>query len=209
MSGSRDAQKTQEMIISSAINLFAKDGYDGVSVDHIAKNASVNKAMIYYYFGNKAKLYETVIKKLLEDIHSSILKESEKCNNPIQELNSFIVTFAKFAKNNPYLPSLMLAELSSGGKNLPEDMFAGLKKIFSLLNKILKKGEQEGFFEEVMPIVIHFMVIGTINLFITTKDLRKRVEPEFDGDICSDVDVEEIADYIYKKVVKMLKGGKI
>ncbi len=208
MSGQRDAKKTQDMIISSAMDLFAKDGYDGVSVDHIANNAGINKAMIYYYFNNKAKLYEIVIQKLLEDIHLSILQESKTCNNPVQELYSFILTFAKFAKENPYLSSLMLAELSSGGKNLPDDMFAGLKKIFFLLDKILKKGEKEGYFEDVIPIVIHFMIVGTINLFITTKDLRKRAKPEFDGDICSEYDVEYIAKYIYAKVAKMLKGDK-
>ncbi len=206
MSGQRDAIKTKQTIISSAMTLFAKDGFDGVSVDHIADKASVNKAMIYYYFKNKAKLYETVIEKLLQDIFDSITKESKKCKNAKEELKSFIFTFAEFAKNNPHLSSLMLAELSSGGKNLPEDMFAGLKRIFSLLEKILKKGEKEGSFQGVMPIVIHFMIVGTINLFITTKDLRKRVEPEFDGDICANTHIEEIAVYLYDKILKMLQG---
>jgi len=206
MSGQRDAVKTKETIISSAMTLFAKDGFDGVSVDHIAHEANINKAMIYYYFKNKAKLYETVIEKLLQDIHDSILQESKKCKSSKEELKSFITTFAKFAKNNPYLSSLMLAELSSGGKNLPEDMFAGLKRIFSLLEKILKRGEEEGSFKDIMPIVIHFMIVGTINLFITTSDLRKRVEGEFDGNVCADSDVEDVAIYLYKKVLKMLQG---
>ncbi|NPA73142.1 MAG: TetR/AcrR family transcriptional regulator [Epsilonproteobacteria bacterium] len=206
MSAGRDSTKTKTTIIYSAMNLFAKNGYDGVSVEHIAKDANINKAMIYYYFKNKATLYETVVKKLLDDIQKTIKNESAKCQNPKEELKSFIYTFASFAQKNPHLPSLMLAELSSGGKNLPEDMFAGLKKIFSLLNKILKNGEKEGYFVEVIPIVIHFMIVGTINLFITTKDLRQRVQNEFDGDVCDDCDVDTIARYIYKKLLKMLQG---
>ncbi len=205
MTKQRDANKSKNMIISSAMNLFAKDGYDGVSVDLIAKNAGINKAMIYYYFENKAKLYEVVVKNLLDKICKNIVAESKNCTKPIDELKSFIFTFAMFAKENPYLPSLMLAELGMGGKNLPEDMFAGLKKIFSLLSNILKKGEQKGCFSDIKPIVIHFMIVGTINLFITTKELRVKVSKEFDGDVCDECAVEDIAEYIFIKMQKMLK----
>ncbi len=205
MTRQRDANKSKEMIISSAMSLFAKDGYDGASVDLIAKNANINKAMIYYYFENKAKLYEVVVKNLLDEICKNIVIKSQNCIKPIEELKSFIFTFAKFAKENPYLPSLMLVELSAGGKNLPSDMFAGFKKIFSLLNAILKRGEEKGCFNDVKHILVHFMIIGTINLFITTKELRLKVEKEFDGDVCNSCDIEEVADYIFKKMQKMLK----
>jgi AcrR family transcriptional regulator len=203
----RDANKSKKMIISSAMNLFAKDGYDGVSMDLIAKNANINKAMIYYYFKNKAKLYEVVVKNLLDEICENIDIESKNCTKPIEELKSFIFTFAKFAKENPYLPSLMLAELSTGGKNLPEEMFAGLKKIFLLLNGILKRGEEKGCFNDIIPILIHFMIIGTINLFITTKELRVKVGKKFDEDVCNSCDIEEVAEYIFRKMQKMLKKG--
>ncbi len=206
MTNERDSIKTKQRIIVSAIELFAKDGFDGVSVDLIAKKADVNKAMIYYYFKNKAKLYEKVIKTLLDNIYEQIVLDIKKAKKPRDELKIFIETFCNFAWNNPYLSSLMLAELGSGAKNLPSDMFVGLKKIFLLLSNILKKGEEKGCFFDVKPIVIHFMIIGTINLFISTKDLRNRVVQKIDADVCNECDEKELSSYVYKKIVKMLKG---
>ena len=43
-----------------AASLFAKGGFDGVSVDDIARDAGVNKAMIYYHFADKLALYRAV-----------------------------------------------------------------------------------------------------------------------------------------------------
>ena len=37
--------------------MFAARGFDGVSVDDIARDAGVNKAMIYYHFADKLALY--------------------------------------------------------------------------------------------------------------------------------------------------------
>ena len=208
MAKKRDSVKTKEKIILSAMEVFAKDGYDGVSVDLIAHKADINKAMIYYYFTNKSKLYEVVIEKVLLDIYDTIILESKKFQTPTQRLNSFIFTFAFFVKKNPYLSSLMLVELSNGGKNLPKNVFVGFKKIFSLLNSILKDGEERGCFVKTMPIVIHFMIVGTINLFITTASLREDVLDEFGADIGGNQTIDDVAKYISENIIKMLKEEK-
>jgi len=206
MANVRDSKRTQKKIIDTAMKFFARDGFDGVSVDLIAKEAGINKAMIYYYFKNKAKLYEKVVNTLLDEIYGQIIEDIKEAKKPRDELRIFIETFCDFAWNNPYLSSLMLAELGNGAKNLPDDMFVGLKQIFLLLNDILKRGQEKGCFFEIEPIIIHFMITGTINLFISTKNLRKRVAKEFDADVCNDCDEKELSSYIYKKIVKMLKG---
>jgi len=206
MATDRDSTRTRQCIIDTAMKLFARDGFDGASVDLIAKKANVNKAMIYYYFKNKAKLYEKVVKTILDNIYEQIVLDIKNAKKPRDELKIFIETFCNFAWNNPYLSSLMLAELGNGAKNLPDDMFVGLKKIFLLLSDILKRGEEKGCFFDVKPIIIHFMIIGPINLFITTKDLRNKVVQKFDAEVCNECNEKELSSYIYKKIIKMLKG---
>ena len=53
-------------MFDSAATLFAKGGFDGVSVDDIARDAGVNKAMIYYHFADKLALYRAVVAYGLE-----------------------------------------------------------------------------------------------------------------------------------------------
>jgi len=205
MGSIRDSKRTQKSIVDTAMVLFAKNGFDGVSVDLIAKEAGINKAMIYYYFKNKAKLYETVITDILDKIYKKIDNDIKDEKRPKDELKIFIYTFSKFAWENPHLSSLMLAELGNGAKNLPDDMFVGLKKIFALLCDILQRGEKRGCFCNAKPIIVHFMITGAINLFVTTKELRQRVADEFKYDVCNECNIEEFSLYLYNKIVKMLK----
>ncbi len=198
----RDANRSKKSIIVAATKLFAKDGFDGVSVDAIAKEAGVNKAMLYYYYKNKSKLYEVVVDMVLEDIYKTVLEKNSQHKKPIDKLYSFIETFAKYAKANPHLSFFMLNELASDGKKLPRDMFLGLRKIFGLLVDILKEGEKKGCFKKTKPIIVHFMIVGAINLFISTKNLRKSVEDELGAEVCNECKIDEVARYLYDYITK-------
>jgi AcrR family transcriptional regulator len=48
-------------IIETAMDLFAGKGYEGTSIRDIAEKASVNLAMVNYYFGSKEKLFENIV----------------------------------------------------------------------------------------------------------------------------------------------------
>lgn len=58
----KKATETRANLIKVAGKLFAKQGYDSVSVREICKSANANIASIHYYFGDKQGLYEDVLK---------------------------------------------------------------------------------------------------------------------------------------------------
>lgn len=53
----------EEDILKTAKNHFCKNGYDNTNLNDIADEMNITRTPIYYYFGNKQKLYEAVIKK--------------------------------------------------------------------------------------------------------------------------------------------------
>jgi AcrR family transcriptional regulator len=57
---SRDPARTRARILDKATALFAAKGYDGASVGDIVRAASINKRMLYHYFGDKRGLYRAV-----------------------------------------------------------------------------------------------------------------------------------------------------
>lgn len=201
----RNAKVTKTKIIKNAMLLFSEKGFDATTVDDIAKASTINKAMIYYYYKNKSTLYENVMSTLFNTMYTEI-KETEKCcDNVIGELKMFIETYAAYCEKNPYLPTLMLRELSNGGKNLPALMFSGMRDLFSLLTDILKKGEAEGYFKNVNPMIIHFMITGTLNLLTTTRTLREKAAAlDSTLDTCSHCDMDEVAAYIFGKSLLLL-----
>jgi AcrR family transcriptional regulator len=56
----RDAAETKRRLLAAATEEFAERGIAGARVDRIADTAGCNKAMLYKYFGNKDRLFDTV-----------------------------------------------------------------------------------------------------------------------------------------------------
>ena len=59
-------ENSKQKILSTATKLFAKKGFDAVSIREICKKANVNICMISYYFGGKKELYQAIIDELIE-----------------------------------------------------------------------------------------------------------------------------------------------
>jgi AcrR family transcriptional regulator len=52
---------TRERILTSARNLFARNGIDKSSIRAIAKDAGVDPALVHHYFGTKTQLFAAAI----------------------------------------------------------------------------------------------------------------------------------------------------
>jgi len=206
----RDAEVSKGLIITNAIQLFSQKGYASASMDELADMCGLNKAMVFYYFKNKKGLYEAVMREVLEEIQKTIVEENKTHETPEQEFEGFIRTYAKFACSHPYLPALLLKELSDSGAVVPELLFASMRQLFALFSDILKRGEEKGCFHDAVPMILYFMVLGTLNLMVTTKPLRlKAVQMgDIEVDTCADCDIDEISSYIIEKITLMLKGSK-
>jgi TetR/AcrR family transcriptional regulator len=60
---SRNPERTQERILNAAFAEFAGKGFAGARVDAIARQAGINKRMLYHYFGNKSALFREVLRR--------------------------------------------------------------------------------------------------------------------------------------------------
>ena len=203
----RDAVASKKLIIKHAKELFSQKGYASASMDELALLSGLNKAMVFYYFKNKKGLYEAVMTEILEEIQQAILKENKKCTKPSEELDSFVRTYAKYACTHTYLPALLLKELSDSGAVVPEMLFGAMRELFALFSDIIYRGEERGCFHDAIPMILYFMILGTLNLMVTTKPLRILAEQQKDIIIntCATCDIEDISDYIICKITKMLK----
>ena len=203
----RDAEASRRIIVQNAIRLFSQKGYAGASMEELAKMCDLNKAMIFYYFKNKKGLYEAVMQEILQEIYQTITEENKLHDNPLEELEGFIKTYASFACAHPYLPALLLKELSDSGAIIPDLLFASMRKLFALFCDILRRGEERGNFKDAAPMILYFMVLGTLNLMVTTKPLRIKAAEldDIDVDTCAKCDIDEVSDYLIRKIKLMLQ----
>lgn len=54
-----------DAILDAAEELFATHGFERTTIKAIARKASVNSALLYYYFDDKTGLYRTVLSRLI------------------------------------------------------------------------------------------------------------------------------------------------
>jgi len=100
---------TADRILAAADDLFCRRGYSGVSVRDIADQASVRKALVFYHFGSKDKLYEKVLTSYY-DAHRAALSEPlatastssasfrERVHGVVDSYLSFIDANARYAR---------------------------------------------------------------------------------------------------------------
>ncbi len=62
-----DSEATKARILDAAAGEFAEHGLAGARVDRIASRAQANKQAIYAYFGDKERLFTTVLRQQLRE----------------------------------------------------------------------------------------------------------------------------------------------
>ncbi|HAS89624.1 MAG TPA: DUF1956 domain-containing protein [Desulfovibrio sp.] len=58
-------EETREKLVEVGLELFAMNGFNGVSMRNLASEAEVNLATVGYHFGGKQGLYEAVFREII------------------------------------------------------------------------------------------------------------------------------------------------
>jgi len=134
---------TQILIVAE--KLFAKRGYDGVSMQQIASDAGISKANIYHHFKSKDELYLAVLKYALQDMNELLAELQGLDGASTEQLAHFSAEHLKHINTNSSISRLILREMldgsSSRGQDLAEQVFA---EYFSLLRSLLCKCQERG-----------------------------------------------------------------
>ena len=58
-----EAAITRKELLKKALAVFSKNGYSATTLQDIAQEAEVTRGAIYWHFGSKAELYNTLIRE--------------------------------------------------------------------------------------------------------------------------------------------------
>jgi TetR/AcrR family transcriptional regulator len=135
---------TPHKIFKAASELFAKNSYEAVSVKDIAEAGNVNSALISYYFGGKAKLYQTVLLKQADIFLNTIAKISKLQLAPLEKIRRFMDEETELQlrnSNNIYIIYReMLSPTDVGEKIVQQHLF----KVQDYLSQFVAEGVADG-----------------------------------------------------------------
>jgi len=155
---------TRAAVFAAAAAAFSARGFDGVRVEEVARAAGVNKAMLYYHFGDKLALYRAVVADMMREVGGRVLAIAESPGEPDAKVEAVIDAFLGAAETRPWFPTLMLREVSDGAPHLDMETLGLMRNVFLGFSRVLGEGQAAGRFREMHPVLAYVSFIGPILL---------------------------------------------
>lgn len=96
-------ENTKEKILTVALQLFARDGYEAVSVSRIAGELGMTKGALYRHYQNKRDIFEHIVKRMeqgdSEQAEKNNVPEEEMEKNPEKYQETTMEDFLEYSKS--------------------------------------------------------------------------------------------------------------
>ncbi len=100
---------TREKILATALSLFAAEGYNGVGVQRVCALAGITKPTLYYHFGSKRGLLDTILSEHFSEFLGALDRRGTYRGDVAAGLEGSLSVFLEFARNREDWMRLRLA----------------------------------------------------------------------------------------------------
>jgi TetR/AcrR family transcriptional regulator len=160
-----EGQATAQRILSAAEEHFAAQGIAGARTDRIAAAAHANKAMLYYYFGDKRRLHRAVLENLFRQLRSGVYARPRKEGSPREDLQSFIAAYFDFLATHPNYPRLVQREAMEKTRNFDWIVREYLRPFYGQLTRTIERAVESGDVRRVNAHHTAFTIVGMITSY--------------------------------------------
>jgi AcrR family transcriptional regulator len=84
---------TRQRLLEAALEVFARDGFRGATIERICKKAGANIAAAHYHYGDKRKLYAAVFEHAERRAQADAPAEVPPTGPPEARLHAFVAAF--------------------------------------------------------------------------------------------------------------------
>jgi TetR/AcrR family transcriptional regulator len=138
--------ETRASILAAAARIFAEAGLAGARTDAIADAAGVNKALLYYYFDSKERLYEAVVEDHFSEFNRRALDLLKSPGSARAILLEYVKLHFDFIRARQRYASLYQQLMITGGKQLEHLVREYFEPRTQAFGKLLDRGMRTGEF---------------------------------------------------------------
>ena len=159
---------TKDKILTVSIQEFSLLGYDGVSMNNLAKKLEINKATIYYHFKDKQALYQEVIVSLMQKNRDKEYQLIDADIPPEEKFRLLIDTIVEQFIETPEVIAIILREMANVGQNLKNDVITHeFEANITILNKIIKQLPLKEKYQNIDITIVDAFIMGTITSYFS------------------------------------------
>jgi outer membrane protein TolC/AcrR family transcriptional regulator len=142
------AKPVSERLLDAGLKLFANRGYAGTSVQEIIDEAGVTKPTLYYYFQNKAGLFQALVDRTLDERLELMREAAPPGKETDEQLTDILTAVSDLAARKPDHLRLCFAIAFAAPGEFPADFRKHDKMIetYLFLREIVTLGLRRGVF---------------------------------------------------------------
>ena len=137
---------TRQHILQAALKSFARCGYAATSVQHIVDAAGVSKPALYYYFADKAQLFQALVDQAHDERYRLMQAAAERGRTVAEKLEQIVAAVFEFALRNRELMRLAFATAFAASGESPGRVKCHEKgrRNYEFVRSLIKHGQAAG-----------------------------------------------------------------
>jgi AcrR family transcriptional regulator len=160
---------TRKHILHAALKQFARNGYAAASVRQIVDDAGVSKPALYYYFADKAGLFQALVDQAHEERYRLMQAAAERGRTLAQKLEEIVFAVFTFSLRNRELMRLAFATAFAAPGENPGGLSCREKgrRNFEFIRSLIVAGQDSDELDETFdPNELAMGIYGQLNTYV-------------------------------------------
>ena len=170
-----NSAETREAILEAAERMFGDEGLEGARTEAIAAAAGVNKALLYYYFGSKDRLYRAVLEGYLADFNRQALELLSSKGSARSLLLRYINIHFDFIGAHRHHGPLFQRMLMADQKSLVRLAREYFRPRSKALRKVIERGMRTGEFRRMDSTHAAISLLSLIAFYFSSAPVLRAV----------------------------------
>lgn len=153
-------KSAEKRIIAAATKLFVTKGFDGAKMRHIADEAGINQAMIYYYFRSKKNLFTLVFENAIEKFIVPFRCFQRRDLDILDKIELFCQELMEIQNDNHYLSIFILYEIVKNPERLKNEILLRQKESLKLFSDEIKKNIKNKTIRKIDPAHLFINIVS-------------------------------------------------
>jgi AcrR family transcriptional regulator len=179
------SRATRKRILQHAAKVFARDGYQGASLNRIIRESGLTKGAFYFHFESKEALALATFRYLQERFLGRMLERAGGPEDGLASLAHVLRTRARLLREEPTLEALLRIGAELGATAGPASEFRAFQDLtLGQFAELVRRGQAEGVIRseldpQATAELIFAAVVGTdrVSRLVSRRaDLEERTE---------------------------------
>jgi AcrR family transcriptional regulator len=139
-------EPSRKQLMAAAIDCFARLGYQGTSIERIARAAGVTKGAVYYHFRDKEELLFSAVKDRIGGFEKQVLEAvtvAGDAQGALRRVVDACFVHATVSNHRRFIITLMIEALDTNPR-LSSEFQRILRRMRAFLADLVRRGQAQG-----------------------------------------------------------------